>query len=100
MNLHFLFFILDIVVWLGIAFFFNYASLAQSYNVTLHYVAKLYTVIITLCVGLFSVLIHGLPDTGFSINSFMYVLLASFSFVYYQQTKKKQVKTKRILTKI
>ena len=100
MNLHVLFFLLDIIVWLGIALFLSYTSIVQSYNVTLHYITKLYTVIITLCAGLFSVLIHGLPETGFSINSFIYAFFVAFSFVYYQQTRKKQVRTRKTLTKM
>lgn len=100
MNVHFLFFLLDIVAWLGIALFLSYASLVQSYHVNLHYITKLYTVIITICAGFFSVLIHGLPDTGFSTNSFIYAFFVAFSFVYYQQTRKKQVRIKKILTKM
>lgn len=100
MNLHFLFFLLDIVVWLSIALFLSYTSLVQPYNVNLNYITKLYTAIVTICAGFFSVLIHGLPDMGFSINSFIYAFFAAFSFVYYQQTRKKQVRTKRILTKV
>ena len=49
------------------------------------------TIVIALCAGFFSVLNHGLPDVGFSINSFIYATLVSFSFALYNQVKKKKL---------
>jgi len=88
MNWHFIFFLLNIVGWMTIAFLLcNSALITRTNRVNLNKISKLRIVIATICAGLFSVLINGIPDTGFSITSLMYAFFVSFSLVYYLRTK-------------
>lgn len=91
MNLHFIFFLLDIVGLLTIAVLLcSRVFIKRSNKVNLNKITKLNIIIITLCAGLFSVFINGLADTGFSINSFIYAFFVSFSLVIYQRIKPKK----------
>lgn len=91
MNWHFIFFLLDIVGWITIAILLcNSAFITKANRANLNKISKLSIVIITICAGLFSVLINGIPDTGFSINSLMYAFFVSLSLVIYQRTKTKK----------
>jgi len=88
MNLHFIFFLLHILVWFTIACFicsqiiFNKSDRAKLSKATIFSVF-----ILSLSSGLFSVLVHGTPNIGFSINSFVYASIIPFIVVIYTQTK-------------
>jgi hypothetical protein len=98
MNWHFTFFLFNVVVWIGIALLLSFTFAAKSHKDNFNSIAKLYTIIIALCAGFFSVLTQGLPEMGFSINSFMYAFLASLGFVFYQLVRtKKRVLSKRYM---
>ena len=91
MTWHFIFFLLDIVGWITIAFLLcNVAFITKFSNFNINKITKLSIIIATLCAGLLSVLINGLAENGFSINSFIYAFIVSFSLVIYQRLKTKK----------
>lgn len=97
MNLHFIFFLLDIVGWMTIAILLcNNVFITRANRVNLNNISKLSIVIVTICAGLFSVLINGIPEAGISINSLMYASVVSFSLVFYKQIKTKKEYLPRI----
>ena len=81
------------VGWIGIALLFSYVFTTKSYKANSSYGIKLkriiISVVITLFAGLFSVFTRGIPDIGFSVNSFIYALFASLCLVFYQQAKRR-----------
>jgi len=88
MNWHFIFFLLDVVSWITVAVLLcNYAFITRSNKANLNNFTKLNIIIIAPFAGLFSVLINGIPETGFAVNSFIYVFIVSFSLVFYQRIK-------------
>ena len=100
MNWHFLFFILDIVGWIGIALSFNYLSIVLTYKVSTFNILKINTIIIALSAGSFSVIIYGIPNIGLSLESFMYAFFACLIFILFQQITKEKVKIKKVIVSV
>lgn len=97
MNLHFTYFLLDILAWVGIAVLIcNLPLIKKSYKYKLNNLTKINIIFITFVAGLFSVLIDGLPNTGISINSLTYALVVSFSLGFYLRSKSKKQYLPRI----
>jgi len=91
MNMHFIFFLIDVLVWVMIAVLLcKLVFVTKHQKVNMHKITVLNIVIITLAVGLFSVLTNGIPDLGLSIKSFIYTFFVSFSLVLYQRIKTKK----------
>lgn len=91
MNWHFIYFLLDILVWMIIAVMLcNSGVKTKSYKLNINKVTKFNTVILTLCAGFFSVLINGIPELGFSIISFIYATSASVILLFTQRVKIKR----------
>jgi hypothetical protein len=88
MNWHLIYFLLDIVGWVIIAVLLcNRSIKTKSNKVNLNIIVKLSIIMITLFAGLFSVLVNGLAETGFTVNSFIYTFFVSFSLVIYLRTR-------------
>lgn len=90
MNWHFIFFLLDIVVWVAIAALLCNRALVIKSKVNLGLLERLGIISITLFVGFLSVLVNGVPSIGFSIDSFLYVFIASYIIVVFLRLKTKK----------
>lgn len=100
MNWHFNFFLLDVVAWIAIAVLLcNRAFIIKS-KVNLNLLTKLNIITITLFVGFLSVLVNGIPNTAFSIDSFAYVFITSFTLVTLKTKRKYLPKASKKYTKV
>jgi hypothetical protein len=92
MNLHFIFFLLDILVWFIIAAVFcSQIYINKSNRFKLSKTTMVSVFILSLLSGLFSVLVNGIPDIGFSMNSFVFAFIACFGVVFYTQIKQNKL---------
>ena len=92
MNLHFIYFLIDIIFLIIIEVLFCSQIFVEKPNrVKLSKFTILSIFILSIFSGFFSVLVHGIPNLGFSINSIVYASIAPFGLILFMQTRQKKL---------